>query len=361
MFEPTAIAGAKYGGKGMFSVKSFKVRLPNHVKAALATMANHGLSDNTWKTYNSAMSQLEKCQQHYKRTFAFPMSSDDILLFVTYLVHDKNLKANSVEVYISALRQIHLAKGYVIKELRPDLVKAILSGKKNMDVLQRKSCDIRLPVTINMLKLLKLELNNVEGQKGFRKLIWAVSTICFFGALRIHEILSRQVSNFDPINTLLGQDLKIRTIRMGNEKVRVIQIKIKSPKESRCVKDKIIDIYENGGKLCPVRALENWLRTAPPIKKGLPFFRLADGTPLTGRKLNDILRVCFKKHIPKGKGFVSSHSFRGGMASLMGLMGYSDEDIMAVGRWSSQCFETYMKLPRTKRLKMAREMGNWEL
>ena len=210
-----------------------------------------------------------------------------------------------------------------------------------------------------MMRLLKLELNNVKGPSGFRKLIWAVSTICFFGAMRVHEILSRQVSNFDPINTLLGQDLKLRTIRMGGEKVKVIQIKIKAPKESRCVKNKIIDIYENGGKLCPVRALETWLRTAPPIKKGLPFFRMSDGTPLTGKKLNAVLKTCFKKHIPEGKGYVSSHSFRGGIASLMGLMGYSDEDIMAVGRWSSQCFEDYVKLPRTKRLKMAREMGSW--
>ena len=353
--------GEKYGGRGMYSVNSFNVRLPNQIKAALASMANHGLSASTWKTYNSAMTQLEKCQVHYKRSFAFPMNNEDILLFVTFLLCEKKLKANSVEVYMSALRQIHLAKGYVVKELRPDLVKAILAGKKNMDDMHKMAHEIRLPVTINMLKLLKLELNNIEGQKGFRKLVWAVAMICFFGAMRIHEILARNVTYFDPINTLLGQDLKLKTVRLGNEKVKIIQIKIKAPKESRCVKNKIIDIYKNGGKLCPVRALENWLNTAPPVKKGLPFFRMADGTPFTGRKLNDVLRTCFKKHIPPTKGYISSHSFRGGLASLMGLMGYSDEDIMAVGRWSSQCFENYVKLPRTKRLKMAREMANWSL
>ena len=345
----------------MFTASSFKVRLPNQVKAALASMANHSLSSSTWKTYNSAMVQLEKCQNHFGRSFPFPLSSDDILLFVTYLSCEKKLKASSIEVYISALRQIHLSKGYVVKELRPDLVKAILGGKKNMDQLGKNTSEIRLPVTINMMKLLKLELNNIEGQKGFRKLIWAVATICFFGAMRIHELLARQISNFDPVNTLLGQDIKLRTIRLGSEKVKIIQIKIKAPKESRCIKNKIIDIYENGGTLCPVRALEKWLLTAPPTKKGLPFFRMHDGTPLTGRKLNEVLKKCFKKHIPAKMGFVSSHSFRGGLASLMGLMGYSDEDIMAVGRWSSQCFESYVKLPRTKRLKMAREMGNWNL
>ena len=45
----------------------------------------------------------------------------------------------------------------------------------------------------------------------------------------------------------------------------------------------------------------------------------------------------------------------------MGKMGYTDAEIKAVGRWSSNAFETYMKLPRTKRSKMARDIGNWEL
>ena len=335
--------------------------MPNNIKAALATAANHSISENTWKTYKSAMNQLEKCQEHYNRVFHFPMTKEDVLVFVAFLLYEKKLKANTVEVYLSALRQVHLSKGHVVKELRPDIVKSVLGGQKNIDSLNKGEGENRLPVTIKMLKLLKLELNRIEGQRGFRKLVWAVATLCFFGAFRVHEILAKQVSNFDPINTLLGSDLRIKTVRVGNEKVKMITVLVKSPKESRCVNNKVIDVYENGGPLCPVRALENWLGSAPPIKKGLPVFRMFDGTPFTGKKLNEVLRKVFKPHIPRGKGYVSSHSFRAGIASLMGAMGYGDDDIMAVGRWSSRCFENYVKLPRTKRLKMAREMGNWRL
>ena len=54
---------------------------------------------------------------------------------------------------------------------------------------------------------------------------------------------------------------------------------------------------------------------------------------------------------------MTSHSFRAGIASLMGVLGYSDDQIMAIGRWSSSAFERYLKLPRTKRAQMAKELG----
>ena len=55
------------------------------------------------------------------------------------------------------------------------------------------------------------------------------------------------------------------------------------------------------------------------------------------------------------------HSFRAGMASLLGTLGYTDEDIQAVGRWSSRAFLAYLKLPRTQRLTMAKKIGELNL
>ena len=44
----------------------------------------------------------------------------------------------------------------------------------------------------------------------------------------------------------------------------------------------------------------------------------------------------------------------------MGQLGYTDDDIKALGHWSSKVFEVYLKLPRTRRLEMAREIGTAE-
>ncbi len=51
-----------------------------------------------------------------------------------------------------------------------------------------------------------------------------------------------------------------------------------------------------------------------------------------------------------------THSFRIGTASMLGTLGYGDEDIQAVGRWSSRAFEEYLRLPRTKRMLIAKKI-----
>ena len=45
---------------------------------------------------------------------------------------------------------------------------------------------------------------------------------------------------------------------------------------------------------------------------------------------------------------------------MMAAIGYSDEEIKAVGRWSSRAFMEYIKLPRTQRAEIARRLGHSE-
>jgi hypothetical protein len=93
----------------------------------------------------------------------------------------------------------------------------------------------------------------------------------------------------------------------------------------------------------------------------LPAFRWSSGNPLTGKDFNKCLKDLLEKHFDYKKSNMSSHSFRRGMATLLGHIGYTDSEIQAVGRWSSRAFEDYIKLPRTKRLQMAREIGRLNL
>ena len=51
-----------------------------------------------------------------------------------------------------------------------------------------------------------------------------------------------------------------------------------------------------------------------------------------------------------------SHSFRSGVASMMGSQGFSDEEIKLVGRWSSRAFTAYTKLARTQRATMVKKL-----
>ena len=363
-FEPEAVLGVtKYGPNGLFSLSSFdNFQLSDKHKNLLKTAANHSLSQKSWSAYRTAENMLRKCQEETGATMHLPLTDKDVLLFLAWLI-ERGLQARTISTYLSGLRMMHLRNGYFVTALRSDLVKQILEGKIHLDAINRRlgSKPIRLPVTPAVLKLIKLEIKEAEASKADKRLLWAVTTIGFAGAFRIHELLARQESNFDPLFTLLHQDVLIKPIKLNGREVSTVQVRLKSQKTDRVGIDAIVDIYESGSGLCPVRALKKWWDCAPKLSNSKPAFRLENGKPLTGRKYNSWLRKLLENHIDYSKERITSHSFRAGIATLMGQLGYGDSDIQALGRWSSRAFETYLKLPRTKRLEMAKEIGNFKL
>ena len=82
-----------------------------------------------------------------------------------------------------------------------------------------------------------------------------------------------------------------------------------------------------------------------------------DGTAMTGHKMNEILKELLTPHLGTGKGKITTHSFRAGIATLLAGKGFDDEEIMSVGRWHSRAFEAYIKKPRTKRASIAKRVA----
>ena len=207
--------------------------------------------------------------------------------------------------------------------------------------------------------LLRQQLTNGRSLTKIRLLVWSVCLICFFGGFRIHEILSRTSTTFDPVFTLLGRDIKVVNLNIKGKTVSVLQVLIKSPKEDRIGREFVIDVYENQGSFCPVKYFKKWQNSSTIYSSRKPAFLTPNGSPFTGNDFNKILRVLLSPYIDYGKTKISTHSFRGGMASLLGQIGFSDEEIQAMGRWSSRAFESYLKLPRTKRAAMARKLASF--
>ena len=321
--------------------------------------ANHGLSRGTWASYSSAFKALQKFAAEKNETLSFPLSQKQILAFIAFLAN-RNLSAKTINVYLAGIRQYHLVAGVELPTIRSPIVNLIIEGKKHQDILHKKTQGdkSRLPMTPTMMLLLKEELriNRTLDDKD-KLLIWAVATLAFNGAFRIHELLARKTSSFDPKFSLLGRDVSLKSVPIGKEKVEAIQVLIKSEKKDRVGAGIKVDVYESKGPLCPVNAYKKWLKKTgyTPAKK--PAFLFASGKPLTGKTMNSLLKKFLNKHLQSTKRKITSHSFRGGIASLMGELGYSDSDIMAIGRWSSRSFEAYLKLPRTKRVEMARKLG----
>ena len=85
--------------------------------------------------------------------------------------------------------------------------------------------------------------------------------------------------------------------------------------------------------------------------------RLESGGNYTGKMFNKDLKQLLSPYVDYSKGTVSSHSFRSGLASLMATLGYSDQEIMTIGRWKSDAFLEYIKMDRIKRCGMAKELA----
>jgi len=335
---------AKYSSTGNCNPQLFRrMNLPDEVKISLAELGNFGVAKSTWSTYKSAERLLLKCQAECKTKFDWPLRTENVLLFIHWLVTIRGVKGGTVSSYLSGIRQLHILDGIDPPNLRPEVVKLILKGIEHKDNASSRggAGDNRIPMTRDLMKILKGKVIDWEQDWDMKLLVWAVCTLAFHGAFRIHELLCQTESFFDPQYTLLTENLTRSTDSSGKG---ILHIKLNCPKEQRNGKAVIVDVFESSDSICPVKAFGKWATRQPPTI-GMPLFRQPDGT----------------EEAKARKGKIKMHSFRIGIASELGTEGLEDGEIKAAGRWSSRAFESYMRTPRTKRASIAKkiaELGN---
>ena len=177
--------GYRDGNIGLYTPQSFgELAITNpHLTEVLTMAANNSLAVSSWRSYRTVQKHLIGCEKHYGNKFTFPMQSDQTLMFIAYLFEDRGVQAKTASKYISALRTLHLVRGHSEPSLRSGIVKAVLKGKSNIDEESRRfdPKHIRLPVTMDVLKLLKLTIEMSNWPEIKKALIEAVSLLCFFG------------------------------------------------------------------------------------------------------------------------------------------------------------------------------------
>lgn len=359
--EPNSIPGSmKYGKVGNCEAGLLGgVTLPEESKENLAYLANHGVARGTWSSYRTAERMLLQCLRDNKRSLSLPVSRDDTLLFIDWLVRVRGVKGTTINSYLSGIRQLHIIRGMEPPVIRDGFVNLVIKGKMNRDAAEKRASNGRgrLPVTLNVMLLLKNLIRKWEKPVMVKLLVWAVCTLAFAGSFRIHELLCKEQGQFDPNHTLLTEDV---TEKRDSKGQTVLNIKLKCPKESRTAAPTIVDVFETEGSVCPVKAWTRW-RERTTTKIGSPLFRLECGLPITGKWLNGVLKSLLEPYVDYSKGKITTHSFRAGIPTMLAAAGHDDEEIKKVGRWSSNAMESYLKLERTKRVSMAkkiREMDN---
>ena len=88
----------------------------------------------------------------------------------------------------------------------------------------------RAPVTVDMMKFFKKKLLEINWSISKKVLFWAVSCMAWSGSFRVHELLSREKTEFDPTVTLLWEDIKLDSMGINGREVEIISVFIKAQK-----------------------------------------------------------------------------------------------------------------------------------
>ena len=360
MKQPTNLSNrAKYSSSGLFTPDSFSsITLNPTLAASLSSIANHSLTRSTWSSYATAERMLRRCCDDSKITLSYPITEPVIITFIAWL-NSRGLKAATINNYLAGIRQYHLTLGLNPPNLHTDLVKQLLTGKKKFDLCQKSTSPVRLPVTPNLLRLLKLAISKDDLNKEDMRIFWLACVLAFFGCFRMGELLSPSSNNFDPLTTLLKEDLITNTNSLNKNPITFLEVRLKSTKTSG-ISTVMVDIYPTNNEICPVRAFRQWEKSSKSPRSN-PAFQLSSGKFLTTELLNKKLRLWLKDHLDYSKGVITCHSFRAGLVSILGAAGFKDSDLKTLGRWSSRAYEIYCKLPRTKRAEMSRAMGDLKI
>lgn len=359
--RPKATMVGKFSGEGLVRPEVLLSRVGNlRTAQALAKKANHGYSSSTQESYQTAINHINRCQQEIGVDMSLPFDEKKTMEFVGWM-EARGLRSRSMSTYLSGVRAFHVGSGYKDPFLRDPLVKLILKGQDNWDKLQDKlgGKEGKLPVTKNIMKMIKNNLVKIDWSKLEKRLFWAVATLAWSGSFRIHELCSRKEGEFDGQTTLLWRDINFGKLKLDQEELRTISVHVKSPKVDKIGAGDNIQVFQLSNFMCPIKAMDSYkAETKIRVEPDMPVFRLESGVCLTGAEVNRRLAILTSEvsNLVPG-GVISSHSFRSGVPSEMARAGKDVAAIQAVGRWQSDAYKSYLKMPLTRRAELARGMG----
>jgi hypothetical protein len=296
----------------------------------------YGLKKGTRDGYKSAQQQYEHyVHDYFPGTNSWPATETLICAFAAHRLEGlgpyTRLKGTSLEGYISGLRSYHVDHMLPVGVFTSETLKRIVKGSYEIYGRAKRP---RFPITRDILA----RITEDKPQSINDLNLDAAYLLSFAAFLRIGEItynsgdepgsdwfyetkVTRSCVTFSANNDHIVLHLKRSKTDIKNEGVSIVVAAIDSP-------------------LCPVKALLH-LWATDPQPHNAPLFSFS-GQPFT----KDRVQQCLTNRL-RAKGFdpkhYTLHSFRKGAAQHAKDSGMRDDQIQALGRWTSQAFRVYFK------------------
>lgn len=298
-------------------------------------MLKNALSENTQRTYNSAQKQfLQFCEQN--RIFndnGSPIPASELTLLRFMASMSKTCKASSMRVYLSAVRALHIQVGFPDPLVGCSRIPLVIRGLRRS---KSGSCNPKVPITLLVLYAIRSQLNLASHDDI---MLWAACCVAFFGFLRASEF------TVPPHGFLANKHLSLKDISVDKQPIPDnVFMQLKYSKTDQFGKGANIVLARTDTDVCPVSALMSYLHVRGPTPG--PLFLLLNGMPLTKSRLNTRLQHILKQC--GWPGVFTLHSFRVGAATTAASLGFPDYLIQALGRWTSDAYKVYIKLPQER-------------
>ena len=223
----------------------------------------------------------------------------------------------TLKVYLCGIRLWHIEEGFEDPTSDP-LLQLVCRGIRRM---QGDRCRTRLPITINLLRTLKRELQQSHYSLAEQRMLWSAFTLAFYGFLRASEYLNLQWSDISHNNR--------------------ITINLRQSKTDPFRKGHQIFIYPTNTSTCPFRAFLLYIPFSSKTTASDPLFMAGRFAPLTQASLNKALRTLLNR-AGLDQSQYASHSFRIGAATTAAAARIPVWMIKSLGRWTSNAYLCYI-------------------
>lgn len=302
----------------------------------------NALSSNTQRTYSSAQKQfISFCEKNnflQQNGSPCPASELTVLRFLGKI--SATCQASSAKVYLAAVRSLHISQGYNDPFVNLPRIPLVVRGLRRAKSFEPKAP--KLPITALVLHTVKMQLD----LSNFNDIMfWAACCCAFFGFLRAAEFIPPS-SGFSSRIHLSSDSITIDKSPVPDK----VFLQLRYSKTDQFGKGYTVVLARADSALCPVTALMTFMRLRG--SRAGPLFIHADGSFLTRQKLNTRLQQLLAAAGWNGR--CTLHSFLIGAASTAASLGFPDYLIKALGRWSSEAYQVYIKLPQHRLVSASR-------
>ncbi|XP_068689358.1 uncharacterized protein [Montipora foliosa] len=274
-----------------------------------------------------------------------PASEITLIYFVSHLA--KTVSYNTIKLYLFAVQDLYRLHNFALKLPKMFRLQKVLNGIKRSQIPVKLD---RYPITIQILQSifnfyrpdLTFDLNHI--------MLWAAFTLAFFGFLRSSEFTCND-HVFDPATHLCFKDV---TFIPHVESPDYMLVTIKRSKTDPFRNGCTLTLARSTTSICAVMAMKDYVFQCQPSSAG-PLFTFTSGKWLTRTSLTHALRDVLQQCGIQPQHYFS-HSFRIGAATTAAAAGIPAWLIKVLGRWSSDCYERYIRTPQETLLAIPKQL-----